>query len=57
VVHEFDDTCAIKSQQLILEPNGIDISEKEPRDESAKSKRALCGEKKYLYIIELQGLQ
>lgn len=31
---QYADTCAIKSQQLILESNGFDISESELRDEA-----------------------
>lgn len=37
VLQEYDDTCAIKSQQLILESNGIDISEKELRNEAMQN--------------------
>lgn len=33
----YDDTCAIKSQQLILESNGIDISEQELRNEAMQN--------------------
>lgn len=34
VLQSYPDTCAIKSQQLILESNGIDVSESELRDEA-----------------------
>lgn len=34
VQQQYADTCAIKSQQLILESNGFDISESELRDEA-----------------------
>ena len=34
-IHQlYDDTCAIKSQQLILQSHGIDISEQELREEA-----------------------
>ena len=36
VLQQYDDTCAIKSQQLILESNGIDISEQELRNEAMR---------------------
>lgn len=36
VQQQYEDTCAIKSQQLILESNGIDISEQELRNEAMK---------------------
>ena len=36
VQQQYEDTCAIKSQQLILESNGIDISEQELRNEAIK---------------------
>lgn len=37
VLQEYSDTCAIKAQQLILESNGIDISEHELRDEAMQN--------------------
>ena len=36
VLQQYDDTCAIKSQQLILESYGIDVSEQELRNEAIK---------------------
>lgn len=33
----YDDTCAIKSQLLILESNGIDVSEQELRNEAMQN--------------------
>ena len=37
IKQEYPDTCAIKSQQLILESNGIDVSESELRDEAMQN--------------------
>lgn len=37
VLQGYPDTCAIKSQQLILESHGIDVSEKELRDEAMRN--------------------
>lgn len=37
VLQNYPDTCAIKSQQLILESNGIDVSETELRDEAIRN--------------------
>lgn len=37
VLQQFDDTCAIKSQQLILEAVGLDISEEELRNEAIRN--------------------
>ena len=36
VLQQYDDTCAIKSQQLILESYGIDVSEQDLRNEAIK---------------------
>lgn len=37
VQQQYNDTCAIKSQQLILESAGMDISEKELREEAIRN--------------------
>lgn len=37
VQQQYNDTCAIKSQQLILESVGIDISEEELREEAIRN--------------------
>lgn len=37
VLQNYPDTCAIKSQQLILESNGINVSESELRDEAMRN--------------------
>lgn len=37
VLQSYPDTCAIKSQQLILESNGVDVSEAELRDEAMRN--------------------
>lgn len=38
VQQQYNDTCAIKSQQLILESVGIDISEEELREEAIRNR-------------------